>query len=150
MKDFFISLTIATPPVEVFNAITKVKGWWVKSAEEIGVAVPTTFEGHSEKLNDEFTWRHGDVHYSKQKLVEVIPGKKMVWLVTDSKLTWIKKDQHEWTGTKMIFELTPQGNSTLLHFTHQGLVPELECYEHCIPFWNRVIKEWLLNFINNC
>lgn len=50
-------------------------------------------------------------------------------------------------GTKMIFELTSKSGKTELNFTHEGLVPEKECYEHCAQFWNMVIKEWLFNFI---
>jgi hypothetical protein len=48
----------------------------------------------------------------------------------------------------MIFELNYQGGKTVLKFTHQGLVPEKECYEHSVQFWDMVIKEWLFNFIS--
>ena len=89
------------------------------------------------------------MHYSKQKLIEVIPGKKIVWLVTESKLNWIERDKHEWTNTKMVFEITTKGDKTVLHFTHEGLVPEKECYERCVQGWDMVIKEWLFNFITD-
>jgi hypothetical protein len=82
-------------------------------------------------------------------LIEVIPEKTVVWLVTDSKLNWIKNDKYEWTGTKMIFELSPKNDKTLLNFTHLGLVPEKEGYEHSIKFWDMVIKDLLFNFITN-
>jgi hypothetical protein len=87
------------------------------------------------------------MHYSKQKVVEFIPNKKIVWLVTESKLDWLEKDKAEWTGTKMIFELTPKGDKTIIHFTHEGLMPEKECYDKVMQAWNMVIKEWLFNFI---
>ncbi|SRR6266487_1902372 len=79
----------------------------------------------------------------------VIPDKKVVWLVTDSKLNWIKKDKYEWTNTRMVFEITTKGDKTVLHFTHEGLVPEKECYAMCEQGWNMVIKEWLFNFITD-
>jgi len=43
------------------------------------------FEGYTEKLGDEFTYQYKDVHCSKQKLTEVIPGKKVsgkLWTAT--------------------------------------------------------------------
>ena len=89
----------------------------------------------------------GDRHYSKQKLVELIPDKKVVWLVTDSKLNWIEIDKNEWTNTKMIFEITTKGSKTMLQFTHEGLVPEKECYTACSQGWNFFIKERLFDFI---
>ena len=137
-KNYTATIEVAKSPNDVFNHVNDVSKWWNKE-----------FEGSSTKLNDEFIIRHGDVHYSKHKLVEFTPDKKVVWLVTDSKLIWLEKDMYEWTGTKMIFELAPQGDKTVLNFTHQGLVPEKECYERCAQGWDFVIKERLFSFITD-
>ena len=72
-----------------------------------------------------------------------------MWLVTDSKLNWIQKDKYEWTGTKMIFEITAKGDKTMLNFTHEGLFPKKECYDHSVQFWDMVIKEWIFNYITD-
>ncbi|HYV90905.1 MAG TPA: SRPBCC domain-containing protein [Chitinophagales bacterium] len=135
-KNYTTTIEVAKSPKDVFNCINNVSKWWSKE-----------FEGSSTKLNDEFIIRFGDRHYSKHKLVEVVPDKKVVWLVTDSKLNWIEKDKNEWTNTKMIFEITTKGDKTVLHFTHEGLVPEKECYAKCEQGWNMIIKDWLFNFI---
>jgi hypothetical protein len=79
-------------------------------------------------------------------LVEVIPEKRIVWLVAESKLRWLKC-QEEWTNTKMIFDITTKDDSTVLHFTHEGLTPEKESYASCSEGWNVVIKDYLFNFI---
>jgi len=136
MKDYTVTITVSQTPEEVFTAILQIPKWWTKD-----------FEGSVAKLNDEFVICHPGQHYSKQKLVEVIPGKRLVWLVTDSTLNWLKKDQHEWTNTKMIFSITPKGDETVLHFTHEGLVPEKECYARCGQGWKMVITEGLVRFI---
>lgn len=135
-KSYTTTIEIDQSPKEVFNAITDVKNWWSKD-----------FEGNSKQLNDEFIINHPGLHYSKQKLVEVVPVKKIVWLVTDSTLNWLKSDKGEWTNTKMIFEIRSRDNKTVLHFTHEGLVPEQECYAMCEKGWNIVIKNWLLHLI---
>lgn len=135
-KSYTVTIELASSPEDVFNHIKDVSKWWSKD-----------FEGSSANLNDEFVICHPDRHFSKQKLIEVIPGKKVVWLVTDSNLTWLEKDKHEWTNTKMVFELTTKGDKTVLHFTHEGLVPQKECYAKCQQGWNMVIKDRLFNFI---
>jgi len=135
-ENYAAAIEVVQPPEVVFNHIHEVSKWWSKD-----------FEGSSTELNDEFVICHPGRHYSKQRLTEVIPGKKVVWLVTDSKLNWLEKDPYEWTNTKMIFEIITNGDKTLLHFTHEGLVPEKECYERCQQGWNMVIKERLFNFI---
>jgi hypothetical protein len=49
----------------------------------------------------------------------------------------------------MIFELTAKGDKTVLHFTHEGLVPEKECYARCEQGWTMVIRDRLFQFITN-
>ena len=137
-RSFTAMIEVAKPPHDVFNCIKEVPKWWSKD-----------FEGNSSHLNDEFIIHHPGSHYSKQKLIEVIPGKKIVWLVIESKLYWLEKDETEWTNTKMIFEISTKGDKTLLHFTHEGLIPEKECYARCEEGWNMVIKDRLFNFITN-
>jgi hypothetical protein len=47
----------------------------------------------------------------------------------------------------MIFEISTKGDKTVLHFTHEGLVPEKECYEMCEKGWDMIIKDWLFHLI---
>jgi hypothetical protein len=122
-------------PEEVFNAINNVRGWWSEG-----------IEGNTSKLNDEFIFEVKDVHFSKQKLTEVIPGKKVVWLVTDSRMEFLK-DKSEWTGTKIIFDISQTGKKTRLVFTHEGLVPGVECYDACSPAWTEYVQHSLFNLI---
>jgi len=135
-RSFRTSIEVEKSPQEVFDDIKEVSKWWSKD-----------FEGSSSKLNDEFVICHPNAHYSKQKLIEVIPEKRVVWLVTESKLDWLEKDKHEWTNTKMVFEIATKGDKTIMRFTHEGLIPEKECYTRCEQGWNMVIKERLFNFI---
>ena len=134
------TVELTKTPKDVYKAITAdVAKWW--GGKDL--------EGSSIKLNDEFIIHHPGSHYSKQKLVEVIPDKKVIWFVEESTLHWLKKDKNEWTGTKMIFEITVEAGKTVLHFTHDGLIPEKECYELCSQGWGMVIKDWLFKFIED-
>ena len=128
---FFVDQT----PHEVFTAINNVRGWWQGEVT-----------GGTDKLNDEFDYRMEDIHYSRQKLVEVIPDKRVVWSVTDSQLSFIE-DKDEWTNTRIIFDITEINNKTQVRFTHIGLVPAIECYDACSNAWEQLIQESLVSLI---
>lgn len=134
-QDYTISLTVNGSAHDVFNSINNVTAWWTGD-----------LEGSSQKLGDEFTVRFDDVHVSTQKLIEVIPDQKVVWLVTKSKLNFIE-DQQEWDNTTISFEIIGQDNKTQIHFTHTGLVPEIECYNDCAKGWDYFIKGSLFKLL---
>jgi hypothetical protein len=139
--DFTFTLETENSPEQVFRVIKDVRSWWSGLyAEE--------FTGETENLHDEFSFRAGEgAHYSKQKLVEVIPDKKIVWLITEGELTFIEKTD-EWVGTKVIFEISERNGKTQLVFIHEGLTPEVECYDSCAPAWSMYLQDKLLPLIS--
>ena len=130
-SDFTTTISVDQTPQEAFEAINNVRDWW-----------PGEIEGNTTKLNGEFSYRYKKMHYSNQKLVEVIPGKKVIWLVTESSLNFVE-NKSEWTGTKIIFEISEKGNKTQVRFTHQGLVPQFECFDACSNAWTDIIRDGL-------
>jgi len=97
-----------------------------------------------------------EIKWLKEIVVEMIRSKKVVWLVTESKINYVE-DKREWTGTKIIFEITKKSNKpdspdsyrdrTQLRFTHLGLVPEMECFESCSNSWRQLIQQGLFSLI---
>jgi hypothetical protein len=134
-KSFTTAFLVDNTPKEAFDAINNVRGWW--SGE---------IDGNTQKLDDEFSYRYKDIHYSKQKLVEMVPNKKVVWLITDSQLNFTE-DKTEWTGTKISFDISEKDNKTQVQFTHNGLVPHFECYNGCSNAWTDYINNSLRNLI---
>jgi hypothetical protein len=93
-QNYTTAFLVDQTPEEVFAAINNVRGWW--SGE---------IEGDTDKLGAEFTYRVPDVHYSKQKITEFIPGKKVVWHVLDSDISYVQV-KTEWNDTKISFEIS--------------------------------------------
>jgi hypothetical protein len=134
-RSFTTSITVDQSPGEAFAAINNVRAWW--SGE---------IEGDTNKLGDEFTYRYEDVHFSKQKITELVPAKKVVWHVEESFLSFVK-DTTEWNETEITFEVSPIGDQTEVRFTHRGLVPEFECFNDCSNAWGFYVQESLRNLI---
>jgi uncharacterized protein YndB with AHSA1/START domain len=134
-QNFTASITVDQTPEEVFKAINNVRGWW--SGE---------IEGETDKLGGEFTYRYKDMHRSRQKITEFIPGKRIVWHVTDAELGFAK-NKTEWKGTDIIFEIARKGGKTELQFTHAGLIPAFECYGGCSGAWGALVETNLRKLI---
>jgi hypothetical protein len=135
-QDFTTTIMVDHTPVDIFKTLKNVRAWWSGLYDE-------SFEGSSENIGDEFSFlAGGGVHYTKQKLVEIVPNKKIVWIVTESNLSFVETTD-EWTGTKISFEIIPEGEKTKIIFTHIGLIPEFECYDSCAPAWTQYMQERL-------
>ncbi|GAA4161607.1 hypothetical protein GCM10022217_27590 [Chryseobacterium ginsenosidimutans] len=132
-QNFSYTFTTSKSHEEVFNILIDPKKWWIGFHSE-------TITGNSEKLNDEFTFSAGNgAHNSVQKLVELIPNKKISWEVVDSNLTFLKIP-NEWTGTKINFDISTEENQTKVTSTHNGLTPQFECYEGCSNAWSQYLE----------
>src|ERR1041385_4029387 len=123
MANFKTTFTVDQNPQVVCDAIRNIRGWWSGK-----------FIGDSDSLGAEFEYRYGDVHFSKQKVTEFIPGKRIVWHVTDASLNFVD-DKKEWIGTDVIFDIAEKNGKTELTFTHAGLIPVFQCYDACSNAW---------------
>ena len=140
-EDYTVSLSSDKSPSEVYQILLNVRLWWSGLYGE-------TFSGSSENLNDVFTFYAGDgAHFSEQKLVELSPNQRIVWLVTDANLTFLENTA-EWVGTKLIFEIIEHGHETEVVFTHEGLRPTSECFKFCAPAWTQYMQTKLSTLLN--
>jgi uncharacterized protein YndB with AHSA1/START domain len=133
--NFTTTFTVDQTPEEVFAAINNARRWWTGK-----------IEGSTDQLGDEWTYRYEDIHYSKHRVTELIPGKKVVWHVVEGSLNFVE-DKTEWKDTDITFDITKQGDKTEVRFTHVGLVPDFECFESCSNAWGYYINGSLRNLI---
>lgn len=119
----------------VFKSVNNVSGWW---SQEI--------TGKSEQPGDEFFYHYKDIHSCHIRVLEAVPAKKVVWQVLDNFFRFTK-DETEWIGTTIVFDIEQQEQGAVLHFTHIGLGVAYECYEACKDGWTNFIGDSLLHLI---
>ncbi len=122
-EDFTTTVVVDATPQRVFEAVNNVRGWWSEN-----------IDGKTDHVNSEFLYHYQDVHRSHMKITEYIPDKKIVWHVLDNYFKF-NKDKSEWKDTRVVFEISQQDGKTELKFTHQGLVPQCECFDICRDAW---------------
>ena len=76
----------------------------------------------------------------------MVENRKVLWLTTDCNLHWMK-DKKEWKDTALRFEISTKDNAAQIHFTHIGLVPEIECFTDCKAGWTHYITQSLYKLI---
>lgn len=118
-----VEFTVDQSPQAVFDAITNVAAWW--TGEIVGTA---------NRVGAEFTYRHQDLHTSRQRVTELVPGERVAWHVEDATLTFLT-DTHEWTGTDITFDITQLDGQTRVEFNHHGLNERSECWDMCTQGW---------------
>ena len=135
MQNFTTEFTVEQTPEQAFAAIIDVRDWW--SGE---------IEGATDQLDAEFTYRYQKIHRSRQRITELVPGRRVVWEVTDAHLDFTD-DPREWVGSKIVFDIAREGDKTVVRFSHVGLTPKVECYEKCSSAWAFYINTSLMRLI---
>lgn len=134
-NDFNCSITAKISADEAIKKISNVPEWW-------GI----TFTGSAEKQNDTFTVKMTGDSFFDFTVTELVPGRRMVWLVTDCYMPWYS-DKKEWANTRLIFDLRENNGVTAVNFKHEGLTPDVECYKDCEPGWTHWIATSLFSYL---
>lgn len=136
--DYTVSVTIRSNIETVFNALSKnLTFWWGNMDRPV------------ETLDDIFTVSWGTPWY-QFKVIDYRPHEKITWACIDANqiipgLEGVKK---EWVGSTLhwtIDQLDPMQIKVSL--THQGLTPQLVCYEVCSTTWDRFITDSLKTYL---
>ncbi len=106
------------PPPRVYGALTsidKLSSWWTRDTK-----------GRSE-VGSVISFRFGERGFFDMKVLELEPARRVVWEVVAG--------PEEWIGTRVIWDLTPEGEGTTLRFKHQGWREPVDFMNHCSTKW---------------
>jgi hypothetical protein len=122
-SDYTTSFLVDQTPAQAFAAINDVRGWWSQQ-----------IDGDTDRLGAEFHYDNLPAHEATMRIVELVPGERVVWECLDNAFDFID-DKTEWIGTKPRFEISKDGDRTRVTFTHEGLVPDYACFDVCVDAW---------------
>lgn len=134
-QSYTTTISVDRDPQDVFDAINNVRGWWSEG-----------IRGCTDEQGDVFYFEVPDVHRSTIEITELVPGRRVVWHILDNWMGYVS-DQTEWRDTDIRFDITDNGDSTELRFTHVGLVPHWECFEACSDAWGMYVRDSLRSLI---
>jgi uncharacterized protein YndB with AHSA1/START domain len=138
-QSFTTTLSVPATPAEAFAAINDVPGWWSQDVDGPTDAVGAEFDyrGNQDGVN---------VHRARIRVTDLVPGERVEWSVLDNWMAFID-DQREWTGTRIVFEISPTAHGSEIRFSHVGLVPSYECHDVCVDAWTFFLRDSLQGLI---
>jgi uncharacterized protein YndB with AHSA1/START domain len=107
---------------EVYEALTTREGlasWWTNDAQGKG--------GLGGVFQFRFSVDGVEIGGFDMKVVELEPGKRVLWQVIDGPAEWI--------GTKISWQLKQEGEFCIVLFAHQGWEAPVEFMHHCSTKW---------------
>ena len=130
MNNYTTTIELKASAENIYEALShQIPLWWSE-----------LFTGVSAQEGDVFTVRFGDHIHKTISIKEAISNSRLIWSVDDSLIAIPElKNQTEWIGTHIVWEMEQKENSSLLQLTHVGLNPTVECYTICSGGWNKFI-----------
>jgi len=117
MADILHRVGIKASLNDVYKALTTVEGlsgWWATNTQGDG------------KVGGVLQFRFGAGGFD-MKVLELAPGKSVLWQVVDGPAEWI--------GTKVHWDLKQDGDYTMVLFKHEGWKEPVEFMYHCSTKW---------------
>jgi uncharacterized protein YndB with AHSA1/START domain len=131
IADYQATKTFESGPGIVFDALTSadaISRWWVPATGS-GVAGGETtlmFGGQEVRIRVEEADRPARVR----------------WTVL------VSEPLEDWVGTTITFDIAPSADGgAVLHFTHHGLTPQLECFSMCRAGWTQYLAS-LVDYVD--
>ena len=123
MADIIHRVGIKASPAEVYAALATVEGvagWWTK--ETTGTSKP------GGTIDVRFLTPQGkEIGGMTMEVVALEPNRKVHWR--------FRKGPEEWVGTDAIFDLTQDGDFTIVRFGHRNWREPVEFMAHCSMKW---------------
>lgn len=123
MADIIHRIGIKAPVAKVYQAVATVQGvagWWTQDTNgtaNVGGKVEVRFH-HKDGT---------EVGHMDFELTRLEPNREVDWRFTDG--------PEEWIGTDATFQLTQDGDMTILNFGHRNWKEPVEFMAHCSMKW---------------
>lgn len=118
MPDILHKVAIKAPPNAVYRALTTLEGlagWWTND---------TTGDSN---VGGVIRFQFGDRGRIEMKVVELVPNRRVLWQVVGGPDSWI--------GTKVSFDLSQDGDHTIVLFKHAAWKEPSEFMHACTTKW---------------
>ena len=118
MVDILHRVGVVAPADDVYRALATpdgIAGWW------------TTDTTGTSEVGGALSFRFGDAGGFDMEVLELQPGERVRWRVTDG--------PEEWVGTEIDWRLDQRDQWTIVNFTHEGWREPVEFMHHCSTKW---------------
>lgn len=128
MENYHDTIELDKASDKIYDALTdEIQKWWTEM-----------FEGSAIQKGDTFTVRFGESVFKTMKVEELTINQRVVWYVESSLIAIPDlKNQTEWVGTTIVWEMVNKGSGSQLSLEHIGLNPTIECYNICTNGWKQ-------------
>lgn len=135
------SITVKADATAAFNAVTKdVEHWWTRPDQ------PLRHVGDRAK----FSFPPG-VSYWTFELTKTDNPSHVEWTCVDALHVHEgqpKAIETEWLGTKVIWSINEARTGTTIELEHEGLTPQLLCYDICEAGWDMFFLDSLKKYLD--
>lgn len=139
-RNYKRQIAVKATPKAAYNALTTGYAHWWTSPDK-----PLTAIGDISKFS--FSGRHG---YWSFKATALSPTRiEMVCVEALHIHEGMPKEiETEWLGSKLIWEIEEVGENTIVSLEHEGLTPDLHCYEICESGWDMFFVDSLKSYLD--